>query len=48
LKHVVEIKGDEARLLSVAERTRHLFGKDAVQQGHARPAAKKKKPAVGC
>ena len=26
---MVEIKGDRARLLSVAERTRHLFGKDA-------------------
>ena len=29
LGRVVEIKGDQARLLSVAERTRHLFGKDA-------------------
>ena len=29
LCRVVEIKGDQARLLSVAERTRHLFGKDA-------------------
>lgn len=28
LKHVVEIKGDKARLLPVAERTRYLFGKD--------------------
>ena len=28
LGRVVEIKGDQARLLSVAERTRHLFGKD--------------------
>jgi len=40
-KHVVEIKGDEARLLSVAERTRHLFGKDDTQQGPSRPAKKK-------
>ena len=29
LGRVVEIKGAQARLLSVAERTRHLFGKDA-------------------
>lgn len=28
LKHLVEIKGDKARLLPVAERTRHLFGKE--------------------
>ena len=26
----MEIKGDKARLLPVPERTRHLFGKDAV------------------
>ncbi len=36
LSHVVEVKGDEARLLPVAERTRYLFGK-----GEALPAAKK-------
>lgn len=41
LKHVVEIKGDEARLLSVAERTRYLFGKDAAQQGPVRLTKKK-------
>jgi len=29
LPTVVEVKGDKARLLGVAERTRHLFGKDA-------------------
>jgi adenine-specific DNA methylase len=28
LGRVVEVKGDKARLLSVSERTRHLFGKD--------------------
>ncbi len=28
LTHLVEVKGDQARLLPVAERTRHLFGKD--------------------
>jgi adenine-specific DNA methylase len=36
---VVEVKADKARLLPVAERTRHLFGKDADE-----PAAAKKKP----
>ncbi len=38
LGRVVEIKGDQARLLSVAERTRHLFGKDQVQRAPARRA----------
>lgn len=28
LTHVVEVKGDSARLLPVAERAKHLFGKD--------------------
>jgi len=37
---IVEVKGDKARLLGVAERTKHLFGKDA----DAGPAPKKKKP----
>ena len=42
IESVVEVKGDKARLCSVAERTRHLFGKD-----EAAPAGKrrKKKPA---
>lgn len=35
---VVEVKGDKARLLPVAERTKYLFGKDAVDA----PASKKK------
>lgn len=39
LTHLVEVKGDEARLLPVAERTRHLFGKE--QEEAARPARKK-------
>ena len=41
----VEVKGDEARLLAVSERTKHLFGKDAA----AGPTAKKtrKKPKQG-
>ena len=39
LTHLVEVKGDEARLLPVAERTRHLFGKD--QEEAARPVRKK-------
>ena len=38
LGRVVEIKGDQARLLSVAERTEHLFGKDQVQRAPARRA----------
>jgi len=39
LQSLVEIKGDKARLLPVAERTRALFGKDEA----ATPKAKKKK-----
>lgn len=39
LAHLVEVKGEEARLLPVAERTRHLFGKD--QEETSRPARKK-------
>jgi hypothetical protein len=39
LDRVVEIKGDKARLLSVAERTKYLFGKDESQA----PAGKRKK-----
>jgi hypothetical protein len=35
---IVEVKGDKARLLPVAERTKHLFGKDT----EAGPAAGKK------
>jgi len=35
---VVEVKGDKARLLPVAERTKYLFGKEAVDA----PATKKK------
>lgn len=40
LGRVVEIKGDQARLLSVAERTRHLFGKDQAQRPPGRRAKK--------
>lgn len=39
LPHLVKIKGEEARLLPVTERTQHLFGKD--QEEAARPARKK-------
>jgi adenine-specific DNA methylase len=39
LTHLVEVKGDEARLLPVAERTRHLFGKE--EEEPARTARKK-------
>ncbi len=41
LDTIVEVKGDKARLLSVAERARHLFGKQAPDD---RPARKKKQP----
>ena len=40
LGRVVEVKGDQARLLSVAERTRHLFGMDA-ERAPARRAKKR-------
>lgn len=39
---IVEVKGDKARLLSVGERTRHLFGKS---DGTTMPAHGKKKAA---
>src|SRR5262249_23097017 len=39
LAHVVEVRGDVARLLSVAERTKHLFGSEAL----ALPATRKTK-----
>ena len=39
LTSVVEVKGDKARLLPVAERTKHLFGKDEA----GAPAKRRKK-----
>ncbi len=42
LGRVVEIKGDQARLLSVAERTRHLFGKDEARRAPTRRPKKLK------
>ena len=42
LTSVVEVKGEKARLLSVAERTRNLFGKD---EASAPTKARKKKAA---
>jgi putative DNA methylase len=45
LSHLVEIKGDQARLLPVAERTKHLFGKDEAQTPTRGPG--KKKPVQG-
>ena len=42
LGRVVEIKGDQARLLSVAERTGHLFGRDEPQRTLARRPKKVK------
>ena len=38
LEHVVEVKGEKARLLSVSERAKHLVGK-----GEAAPSVKKRK-----
>jgi putative DNA methylase len=43
LDAVIEIKGDKARLLSVAERAQHLFGKQDLD---AAPTRKKKTPQV--
>ena len=43
LSHLVEIAGEQARLLPVSERTRHLFGKD--EQEPARTLGRKKKSA---
>jgi hypothetical protein len=40
LSHLVEIAGDQARLLPVSERTRHLFGKD--EEEPARKVGKRK------
>ena len=42
LPNVVEVKGDKARLLSVAERTKHLFGKD-TEADQSKPRRRKKK-----
>ena len=43
LPTVVEVKSDKARLLGVAERTRHLFGKDAEAE-QPRGRRRKKSP----
>jgi hypothetical protein len=40
LPHVVEVKGDQAHLLSVAERARYLLGKDAGEVPTPRRAAR--------
>ena len=45
LKAVVEVKGDKARLLPVAERTAYLFGKDQASAPDAPAKGKKKKAA---
>ena len=42
LTDVVEVKGDKARLLSVAERTKALFGKDGAKEPEARSSTKAK------
>jgi len=44
LPTVVEVKGDKARLLSVAERTKYLFGKEAEAATGGRGRRKKKDP----
>jgi adenine-specific DNA methylase len=38
---VVEVKGDKARLLPVAERTKYLFGKDSAEPATAKKPKKK-------
>jgi putative DNA methylase len=42
---IVEVKGESARLLSVAERTRHLLGKDAKDGADPGKRPRKKQPA---
>ncbi len=42
---VVEVKGDKAKLLSVAERVKYLFGKDAETTVTGKTPRKKKEPA---
>ena len=39
---IVEVKGDKARLLPVAERTKYLFGKEAVDAPTTKKKPKKK------
>ena len=39
---IVEVKGDKARLLPVAERTKYLFGKEAVEAPTTKKKPKKK------
>jgi adenine-specific DNA methylase len=43
LTHLVQVSGDQARLLPVSERTKHLFGKD--EEEPTRAAGKKKSSA---
>ena len=42
LKSIIELKGDQARLLPVSERTAHLFGKEQASAPGAAVRAKKK------
>lgn len=44
---MVEVKGDKARLLPVAERTRHLFDKDDVHAPTSAPVKKAKQLTLG-
>ena len=41
LSHLVEVTGETARLLAVAERTKHLFGKDEAETTISAPKKKK-------
>src|SRR5262249_52920699 len=41
LGHLVHVSGEQARLLSVSERTQHLFGKDEAETSRASPRKKK-------
>ena len=43
LPHVVEVKGDTARLLPVAERTKHLFGGTDASPATRKPPKKKQR-----
>lgn len=47
MSHVIEIKGDKARLLSVGERTRTLFGKDEADAPKSKAKKKDKQLKLG-
>jgi hypothetical protein len=47
MSDVIEVKGDKARLLSVAERTKRLFGKDDAPQSQGKRKKKDKQMSLG-